>query len=261
MGNLFNTFLGLPVHPLVDHFAVVLFPLALVMVLALVAVRSWRRRYGWLTMGLLTLGTAAVLAAKESGERLARTLGTPREHARWANALVWVALPGLLVTLAWFVVDRASDLRARRASHDADADVRPDPSALRGILAGTTALAALTGLVLVALVGHSGARATWGHPAPASPTPPPSTTPTPSAPAMPRYSLAQVGSHGSPGSCWAVINGGVYDLTDWISQHPGGGDPVRAICGKDGSSAFNRQHGRDVRPQQFLAQYRIGTLG
>jgi len=74
------------------------------------------------------------------------------------------------------------------------------------------------------------------------------------------YTLAQVAQHGDASSCWAAINGNVYDLTNWINQHPGGPERILSICGTDGSAAFNAQHGGQGRPAQELAQFYIGPL-
>ncbi|MCU0667053.1 MAG: cytochrome b5 domain-containing protein [Patescibacteria group bacterium] len=37
--------------------------------------------------------------------------------------------------------------------------------------------------------------------------------------------------------CWTVINGKVYDLTEYIPRHPGG-DEVLLACGTDGTTLF-----------------------
>jgi len=74
------------------------------------------------------------------------------------------------------------------------------------------------------------------------------------------YTLAQVAQHNSSSSCWSAINGKVYDLTSWIGQHPGGQQAILIICGKDGSSAFNDQHGGQSRPVNELAGFAIGAL-
>lgn len=74
------------------------------------------------------------------------------------------------------------------------------------------------------------------------------------------YTLAQVAEHKDASSCWTTINDGVYDLTSWINQHPGGPEAILSICGIDGSSAFNAQHGGQRRPEQELASFKIGTL-
>jgi cytochrome b involved in lipid metabolism len=74
------------------------------------------------------------------------------------------------------------------------------------------------------------------------------------------YTLAEVGRHPNATSCWTTIGGKVYDLTTWISQHPGGAQAILSICGKDGSVAFNNQHGGQARPAQELASFYIGDL-
>ncbi len=74
------------------------------------------------------------------------------------------------------------------------------------------------------------------------------------------YTLAQVAAHGSQTSCWTAVNGKVYDVTKWIAQHPGGSQAILSLCGKDGSSAFNGQHGTQRRPNSELAGFLIGSL-
>lgn len=82
---------------------------------------------------------------------------------------------------------------------------------------------------------------------------------TPATPVSP-YTMAAVATHNSKSSCWSAINGKVYDLTSWISQHPGGAERILSICGKDGSAAFNGQHEGDRRPASELADYLLGDL-
>lgn len=74
------------------------------------------------------------------------------------------------------------------------------------------------------------------------------------------YLMAQVAAHNNAKSCWTVINGGVYDVTSWINQHPGGPQAILSLCGKDGSALFIMQHSGDTRPQQELATFYIGKL-
>ena len=83
--------------------------------------------------------------------------------------------------------------------------------------------------------------------------------PNPSAPTK-SYSLNDVSTHKDASSCWTAINGNVYDVTSWIDQHPGGRQAILSICGKDGSSAFDNQHGGQRRPESELANFIIGTL-
>ena len=74
------------------------------------------------------------------------------------------------------------------------------------------------------------------------------------------YTLAQVTAHSGPASCWTAINGKVYDVTQWINQHPGGAQAILSLCGTDGSSAFNGQHGGQRRPESELAQFYLAPL-
>lgn len=74
------------------------------------------------------------------------------------------------------------------------------------------------------------------------------------------YSLAEVAKHNSQSSCWTTINGGVYDVTTWIGSHPGGSQAILSLCGKDGSQAFNDQHGEQQRVLSVLAGFKIGLL-
>lgn len=75
-----------------------------------------------------------------------------------------------------------------------------------------------------------------------------------------RYTLADVSTHNSVASCWAIVNSNVYDLTSWISKHPGGERAITEICGKDGTRAFNSEHGRDEMPKEVLEMFLIGGV-
>lgn len=92
-------------------------------------------------------------------------------------------------------------------------------------------------------------------------TPPTTPAPTPApGTAVKSYTLAEIALHKDSKSCWTAINGSVYDVTGWISQHPGGSGPILSLCGKDGSPAFDNQHGGQARPASELAGFKIGTL-
>lgn len=100
-------------------------------------------------------------------------------------------------------------------------------------------------------------------PAPVTtPAPAQATSSQPSSSSQPpgTYTLAQVTVHNSASSCYTAINGSVYDVTSWINQHPGGPEAILSLCGKDGSAAFNNQHGGQARPADELATFKIGTL-
>lgn len=74
------------------------------------------------------------------------------------------------------------------------------------------------------------------------------------------YTLSEVATHSSASDCWAVINGGIYNLTSWIPRHPGGERAIEGLCGKDGSAAFNAQHGGGAAQEAVLAGLKIGVV-
>lgn len=54
------------------------------------------------------------------------------------------------------------------------------------------------------------------------------------------YAAAQVAEHNTASDCWTIIDGSVYDLTPFISSHPGGDEILRA-CGQDATTLFNQR--------------------
>ena len=96
-----------------------------------------------------------------------------------------------------------------------------------------------------------------------TPTQPSETPPFPPADdqGRPLYTMADVEARDSRDDCWTVIRGDVYDLTEWISQHPGGARAIVNMCGTDGTAAFEGQHGGSPSPEARLDDYVIGTLG
>jgi cytochrome b involved in lipid metabolism len=101
----------------------------------------------------------------------------------------------------------------------------------------------------------------------ASPTPTPtptvSSTPTPTpvvTPSPTGYTMAQVKANNTAKSCWSVIDGYVYNLTNWINSHPGGSGAILFLCGTDGTNAFKAQHENQSKPAVRLDSYRLGPL-
>ena len=74
------------------------------------------------------------------------------------------------------------------------------------------------------------------------------------------YTRAQVAQHASTSDCWTIIGRSVYNLTPYVSRHPGGPQRIAQICGTVGTAAFNGQHGGSPSVQRVLKAYRIGSL-
>lgn len=240
---------GLPLHPLVVHAVVVLLPLGALGMIACVLIAPLRRRYAGLALLVLLAGTASTLVAAASGQVLAEKVGTPAAHMAWGELLPRVAIPTLVLAAVWYFLQRGKERQAMLAK----------------VLGALTAVASAASVVLTVLVGHSGATAVWGSTGASPSTSATSSTgstatPSTSASTTQSYTLDQVKTHNTATDCWAAINGGVYNLTDWVSQHPGGADRITALCGTDASAAFSRQHGGQDRPESTLTQFYIGDL-
>ena len=87
----------------------------------------------------------------------------------------------------------------------------------------------------------------------------PEQTPAPE-PVESKYSMANIAKNDSTSSCWAAISGKAYDLTDWISEHPGGPGAIVSICGTDATSVFQGKHGGQSGPASSLSAYLLGDV-
>jgi|SRR3989344_981385 len=88
----------------------------------------------------------------------------------------------------------------------------------------------------------------------------PSTPPADTTPVAPTLTAAVVATHNTSASCWSIIDGNVYDLTSWISKHPGGQAAIKGLCGHDGTAAFHGQHGDAQKQADLLVTMKIGVL-
>lgn len=50
---------------------------------------------------------------------------------------------------------------------------------------------------------------------------------------------AELALHKSAEKCWIVIKGKVYDVTDYLEEHPGGVNKIMEWAGADATKAFN----------------------
>lgn len=97
------------------------------------------------------------------------------------------------------------------------------------------------------------------EPKPKTTTPPPA--PKPSGPAA--LSAAGVAKHNSTGDCWLIISGKIYDVTNYLSVHPGGAGTITPYCGREATQAFQtKDAGRphSSYAESLLGDYFIGNL-
>ena len=249
---------GLPLHPLVVHAPVVLIPLSAIALVLLIFVRKWRPHYAWLAVAGLVVGTLGAVAAVLTGNAFAETIGLPARHATLGTILVWTAAALSVSAIVWWL------LQHQERDNEQESRIVWASSIVTVVLVVAT-------LIFTVLTGHSGAEAAWGgttsqsestavedekgtvedEQAAESQSASPATT----------FTAAQVAQNSDATSCWASVVGSVYDLTAWISEHPGGSREIEALCGTDATAAFQRQHGSNAEAQRDLAGFKIGELG
>merc|ERR1719230_905800 len=74
------------------------------------------------------------------------------------------------------------------------------------------------------------------------------------------YSLAEVAKHTTKSDCWVVVAGQVLNVTNFLSQHPGGELAILTFAGKDATEEFNMIHPPDVIGK-YAPDAVIGMLG
>ncbi len=78
------------------------------------------------------------------------------------------------------------------------------------------------------------------------------------------YTMAEIAKHASENNCWLLINDKVYDVTKFITVHPGGVSQIIPYCGKEATKAFETQGGRNrthsPTADEMLKDYYIGDV-
>jgi cytochrome b involved in lipid metabolism len=245
--KIFDLFLGLPVHVLITHVVVVLLPISALALISLIFLPRLRKNYSLLT--LIGLGVSAVAAfiAKESGEALSYRVGTPAAHTEWGEKAFLIAVLLFISALVWqFLLTRKNNFAF--------------------VVGYISVILAIAALVISYLAGHSGAKASWEKRInSASQVTDSSGTATNSLPSDNsgpiELSMSMVAQKNTPENCWAVVSNNVYNLTAYITAHPGGAANITNLCGTDATAAFTNQHGQSSKPNTTLNSFVIGALG
>ena len=154
------TIAGLPLHPLVVHAAVVLIPLSAVLAIWFAVQPRWRWLTRWPSAALSVVVVGLGFLSTSTGEVLADTdpafERAVQEHAERGELLSWllVAFAAVVVVGAW-VLSGSSALASGKGAWESRMP------ALEKVMPVLLVLGALAVLVMVVLVGDSGARAVW----------------------------------------------------------------------------------------------------
>jgi L-lactate dehydrogenase (cytochrome) len=74
------------------------------------------------------------------------------------------------------------------------------------------------------------------------------------------FDAAEVAKHNTPESCWVILYGKVYDVTDFLSSHPGGAKIILKLSGKDATEEYDPIHPPGTLEEELKPESCLGTV-
>lgn len=77
------------------------------------------------------------------------------------------------------------------------------------------------------------------------------------------YTEADVAKHTAKKDCWAVRNGKVYNVSEFVADHPGGDDLILKYAGQDVGAIMKdaSEHDHSQSAYEMLGEYLVGKIG
>ncbi|OGM40804.1 cytochrome B5 [Aspergillus bombycis] len=76
---------------------------------------------------------------------------------------------------------------------------------------------------------------------------------------LPEYTAAEVTSHNRKDDIWIIVHGKVFDITNYLQDHPGGAEILLETAGTDATEAFE-DVGHSEDSVEIMQEFLIGTL-
>ncbi|KAK3985689.1 FMN-dependent dehydrogenase-domain-containing protein [Cladorrhinum sp. PSN332] len=74
------------------------------------------------------------------------------------------------------------------------------------------------------------------------------------------FSAEEVAKHTSAESCWVVIHGNVYDVTDFLPSHPGGTRIILQLAGRDATAEYDPIHPPGTLEENLKPEAKLGVV-
>ncbi|KAK3392922.1 FMN-dependent dehydrogenase-domain-containing protein [Podospora didyma] len=74
------------------------------------------------------------------------------------------------------------------------------------------------------------------------------------------YSAEEVAKHKSADSCWVVLYGNVYDVTEFLPSHPGGSRIILQLAGRDATEDFDPVHPPGTLEENLKPEAKLGII-
>jgi cytochrome b involved in lipid metabolism len=78
---------------------------------------------------------------------------------------------------------------------------------------------------------------------------------------MSQLTHEEISKHNSEGDCWVIIDKEVYDVTNFLADHPGGAKAVLIYAGRDATEEFDMLHERKVIQKYGIKTGKITKVG
>lgn len=72
-------------------------------------------------------------------------------------------------------------------------------------------------------------------------------------------SKEELAKHKTEKDCWIAIKGEVYNVTDFLSDHPGGKKAILMYAGKDATTEFEMLHKPDII-DKYGKDFKVGKF-
>ncbi|KAL2175446.1 cytochrome b5-like protein [Thermothelomyces heterothallicus CBS 202.75] len=69
-----------------------------------------------------------------------------------------------------------------------------------------------------------------------------------------------IAKHTTPDSCWVVLHGNVYDVTDFLREHPGGSRIILQLAGRDATAEYDPIHPPGTLEENLKPEAKLGVV-
>ncbi|KAI3215143.1 hypothetical protein DTO012A9_10307 [Penicillium roqueforti] len=74
------------------------------------------------------------------------------------------------------------------------------------------------------------------------------------------FDATEVAKHNTRESCWVVLYGKVYDVTDFLGSHPGGAKIILKLAGQDATEEYDPIHPPGILEEELKPEACLGTI-
>ncbi|KAF2261661.1 L-lactate dehydrogenase [Lojkania enalia] len=74
------------------------------------------------------------------------------------------------------------------------------------------------------------------------------------------FDYVEVAKHNTAESCWVILYDNVYDVTDFISEHPGGARVILQLAGTDATEEYDPIHPPGILEENLKPEQKLGKI-